>query len=973
MTSRRTWTLVVGIALWFTATGAGAQSFRFETVRTGSLVGFNSAVAVSLNGRPRVTYYNGAGTAQRLKYDVYPWGGPAETYASSYPMLLGLALDPDGNPLFSYATNQVTPAVDVRSLSGLEFSDNCSSQPSLKIDNAGNAHLAFVRDNSLFCEGLVSLHYATNLTGTWQTSSALGRVRGTGTSSRKVALDLGAGGQPRIAFIKRYSPLEEEYDDLRYREFSGSWSDELVLREATPFIDDIDLAVDSSDEPHIVFNHRGAAELRYATRSNGTWAQGTIDRGDGIDYEYASIAVDSDDVPHVVYWVPETGTIRYARRSGSNWFQQTLEASSESPGQTSIAIDAYDGIHISYSVPAPGVAGSDRSIRYANYTDCNDNNVHDLDEIDAGLVEDCNENGHPDACDIALGFSADCDGNGIPDECQADCNTNGVADACDISSGTSLDCDGNGVPDECDPDCNGNDVPDACDIAAGNAVDCNLNLVPDSCENIHDLPTLANGGFEGDAPASIPSTYGVWGHDQAEIVGAENGITPVEGTQMLKFLATQPWGADAAGASSDMIQLVGLCRVSGVSGGNVIARATAMFNRVEGDAETDREFGLRLRAYDDAPANFPYDNDVFIAEEHITLVTDGDPQTWESLSGTLTVPAGATYVALWLEAREDVMNDALEPEFDGHYVDDVRIEICDTSLLEAPVVVDGSFETGSPTPGLPTSVGTWGFDLSEAVAAENGIVPPDGSRMLRFLATSATGATEGGACDVIQLTSLCLLPEVSTGGVTATVNALFNRVAGDGETDRLFGIRLRAFDGLPQDFDGHGELADHVEYLTSDPDPATWEMLSSSLTLPPDSRYLAVWVFASEDVVNDSTDPEFDGHYVDAVGLSFDGVVTSVPLDVPSFTILGAPSPNPFQQMTTIRYELRSSSPVALEVFDVAGRLVRELHRGVQSAGSHVAVWDATNRSGAPAAAGVYLVRLRADGTLTTRRVALVR
>ena len=54
-----------------------------------------------------------------------------------------------------------------------------------------------------------------------------------------------------------------------------------------------------------------------------------------------------------------------------------------------------------------------------------------------------------------------------------DCNQNQVDDADDIAGGTSTDCNQNGVPDECDIndgtsiDCNANVVPDTCDIAAG--------------------------------------------------------------------------------------------------------------------------------------------------------------------------------------------------------------------------------------------------------------------------------------------------------------------------------------------------------------------------------------------------------------------------------------------------------------------------------------------------------------------------
>ncbi|MCH7703107.1 MAG: VCBS repeat-containing protein [Planctomycetes bacterium] len=72
------------------------------------------------------------------------------------------------------------------------------------------------------------------------------------------------------------------------------------------------------------------------------------------------------------------------------------------------------------------------------------------------VASDCNEDGIPDLCDIEGGTSLDCSGNGIPDDCDIaegtseDCNLNGFPDECDLASGTSADENGTGVPDECE-------------------------------------------------------------------------------------------------------------------------------------------------------------------------------------------------------------------------------------------------------------------------------------------------------------------------------------------------------------------------------------------------------------------------------------------------------------------------------------------------------------------------------------------
>jgi hypothetical protein len=98
------------------------------------------------------------------------------------------------------------------------------------------------------------------------------------------------------------------------------------------------------------------------------------------------------------------------------------------------------------------------------WIDCNDNGIHDWQEIYDGSAADCNENWVPDECDIADGTSEDCNENSIPDECDIadgtseDCNSNGRPDECDIADGTSEDLNENGVPDECEFECEANEL-----------------------------------------------------------------------------------------------------------------------------------------------------------------------------------------------------------------------------------------------------------------------------------------------------------------------------------------------------------------------------------------------------------------------------------------------------------------------------------------------------------------------------------
>ncbi len=82
--------------------------------------------------------------------------------------------------------------------------------------------------------------------------------------------------------------------------------------------------------------------------------------------------------------------------------------------------------------------------------------------------------------------------------------------------------------------------------------------------------------------------------------------------------------------------------------------------------------------------------------------------------------------------------------------------------------------------------------------------------------------------------------------------------------------------------------------------------------------------------------------------------------------------PNPFRSSTTIGFTLAESGPATLEVFDLAGRRVRELVRTNLGAGSHTARWNGVDDLGRKAPAGVYLYRLRAGGFQSVQRLVLI-
>lgn len=85
--------------------------------------------------------------------------------------------------------------------------------------------------------------------------------------------------------------------------------------------------------------------------------------------------------------------------------------------------------------------------------------------------------------------------------------------------------------------------------------------------------------------------------------------------------------------------------------------------------------------------------------------------------------------------------------------------------------------------------------------------------------------------------------------------------------------------------------------------------------------------------------------------------------------------PNPFNPATTIKYSIAEQGHVTLNVYNVAGQLVRRLVNEAQSpqAGGFVAEWNGTSDAGTEVSSGVYFYRLEANGFKETKKMVLLK
>jgi len=146
------------------------------------------------------------------------------------------------------------------------------------------------------------------------------------------------------------------------------------------------------------------------------------------------------------------------------------------------------------------------------------------------------------------------------------------------------------------------------------------------------------------------------------------------------------------------------------------------------------------------------------------------------------------------------------------------------------------------------------------------------------------------------------------------------------------------------------------------------------------ARNLDVWFakpYAVSDVRIDVNEPAVPGsNQFDAMGIA-QCTCTGVTVDVPDGPApladrLDPARPNPFHGDTEIGFTLSRGGPVRVAIYDVQGRQVARLRDAWLPAGRHTVSWNGRLGDGAPAAGGIYFVRLESEAIDATLKLVKV-
>ena len=85
------------------------------------------------------------------------------------------------------------------------------------------------------------------------------------------------------------------------------------------------------------------------------------------------------------------------------------------------------------------------------------------------------------------------------------------------------------------------------------------------------------------------------------------------------------------------------------------------------------------------------------------------------------------------------------------------------------------------------------------------------------------------------------------------------------------------------------------------------------------------------------------------------------------------PYPNPFNPVTSIRYQITKQMMVSVSINDMMGKKVRTIQRKIEGPGKKIVQWNGTNDYGESVSSGIYLVKIESGILTDTKKLILLK
>ena len=152
--------------------------------------------------------------------------------------------------------------------------------------------------------------------------------------------------------------------------------------------------------------------------------------------------------------------------------------------------------------------------------------------------------------------------------------------------------------------------------------------------------------------------------------------------------------------------------------------------------------------------------------------------------------------------------------------------------------------------------------------------------------------------------------------------------------------------------DSEGNVVDVIQSTTSNP---------FILTAPGAGKYL---------VNAGNKEPSRDWDSV-SVNINVSAINLSEVNRIPRKMELLGNHPNPFNNITLIKFSIPRQSEIKLVIYNINGQVIRSLAEGSFSGGIHQIMWDGKDKNGKTVASGTYIYRLFSENQQLSRKLIL--
>jgi flagellar hook assembly protein FlgD len=88
---------------------------------------------------------------------------------------------------------------------------------------------------------------------------------------------------------------------------------------------------------------------------------------------------------------------------------------------------------------------------------------------------------------------------------------------------------------------------------------------------------------------------------------------------------------------------------------------------------------------------------------------------------------------------------------------------------------------------------------------------------------------------------------------------------------------------------------------------------------------------------------------------------------------LNGNNPNPFNAETSIRYTVKGTQPIAVEIYNAKGQKVKTLVNTTKASGNYNIRWNGTDDNNRKVSGGIYFCKLNTGNSTSIRKLILLK